>query len=253
MAQGNQAMVNGHTLYYEQTGMGRQLVLLHGGLTTIQFSFSKQISVFAQQYRVTAIEQVGHGHSPDIPQPFSYRQMAEDTAELLRQLGIAGADVVGWSDGGILALLLARWHPMLVRRLVISGANVRAEGLEAQTRQKLRDIPAEQLAQDLPSVWRETYEQVSPDGAGHWPVVVGKARDLFLTPVILTTADLAAIQAPVLVVSGDRDLITLDHTVEIYRSLPRAQLCILPGTQHGTFQSAADWLNPIILAFLNAT
>ena len=84
MSTGNYATVNGHPIYYEQSGGGRPVVLLHGGLHTIHLSFEKQIAPFAEHYHVIAIEQVGHGHSADIEGPFSYAHMAEDTAALLR-------------------------------------------------------------------------------------------------------------------------------------------------------------------------
>jgi pimeloyl-ACP methyl ester carboxylesterase len=252
MSTGNYAIVNEHTIYYEQFGVGRPVVLLHGGLHTIHLSFEKQIPIFAQQHQVIAIEQIGHGHSADIQGPFSYAQMAEDTADLLRQLNITNADFVGWSDGGILALILARRRPTLVRRLVISGANIRAEGLTVETLKYFRETQSDQIAKDLSGL-REAYEQTSPDGPDHWPVVVAKTVDMIITPVILEQSDLAAIQARVLVVAGDRDAITLDHTLEIFESLPQAQLCILPGTGHDTFQKASDWFNPIMLAFLDAS
>jgi len=248
---GNYATVNGHPIYYEQFGDGRPIVLLHGGLHTIHLSFEKQIAPFAEQHHVIAIEQVGHGHSADIEGPFSYMQMAEDTAALLRQLNITNADFVGWSDGGILSLILARRHPTLVRRLVISGANIRAEGLKAETLTYFRETPSDQIAKDFSGL-RAAYEQTSPDGSDHWPIVVAKIVNMIITPVILEQSDLAAIQAHVLVVAGDRDAITLEHTIELFESLPQAQLCILPGTGHETFQKAADRLNPMILAFLDA-
>jgi len=251
MVTGNYATVNGHPMYYEHAGVGRPIVLLHGGLHTIHLSFDKQIAPFAEHYHVIAIEQVGHGHSADIEGPFSYADLAEDTAALLRQLNITNADVVGWSDGGILSLLLASRHPALVRRLVISGANIRAEGLRAKFLTYFRETPPDQIATDLSDL-REVYAQTSPDGLDHWPIVVAKTVNMMITPVILETSDLAAIQAQVLVVAGDRDAITLDHTLEIFESLPQAQCCILPGTGHDTFQKVSDWLNPMMLAFLDA-
>jgi pimeloyl-ACP methyl ester carboxylesterase len=247
---GHYAVVNGYRMYYEEYGKGRPLLLLHGGLNTIHSSFEKQIPEFARSYHIIAPEQLGHGHTPDVSRSFTYRQMADDTADLLRQLKIEGADVVGWSDGGILALLLARHHPALVRRLVVSGTNVRVEGMASTKR--LREMPGPELAKTLPDAWREAYERLSPDGPDHWPVVVTKAQAMWLTPVTLEHADLAAIRAATLVVSGDRDAITLEHTVEIFRSLPGAQLCILPNTGHPTFQTADKWLNPMMLAFFDA-
>jgi pimeloyl-ACP methyl ester carboxylesterase len=247
---GHYATVNGYRMYYEEYGSGRPLVLLHGGANTIHSSFENQIAEFAKGHHVIAPEQIGHGHTADVAdRPFSYRQMAEDTATLLEQLNIRDADLVGWSDGGDVALLIARHHPTLVRRLVISGANIRPEGITVIRR--LRELSDEDLSKGLPAAWREAYEPVSPDGPAHWTTFIAKSRAMWLTPVILGTADLAAIQASTLVVSGDKDSITLEHTVEIFRALPHAQLLILPGTPHATFQSAARWLNPMMLEFLD--
>ncbi|HEY2386481.1 MAG TPA: DUF5985 family protein [Candidatus Binatia bacterium] len=224
---GHYATVSGYGMYYEEYGHGHPLVLLHGGLNTIAGSFSRQIPVFARTYRVIAIEQVGHGHTPDAREAFTYTQMADDTAALLRQLNVGPADLVGWSDGGIIALVIARRYPDLVRRLVVSGVNVDVDGQQPETVQSLRDA-------------------ASSGGV----TVTDKVHQLWLTPVVLTRSDLAQIEARVLVVAGDHDVIRLEHTIEIFESLPSAELCILPATGHDTFQSAADVLNPLILRFL---
>ncbi len=98
----------------------------------------------------------------------------------------------------------------------------------------------------------ETYLKVSPDGPEHWLAVVKKVWDLWLTPVAVKQEDLARVQAPVLVVCGDKDIVPLEHTIKIFKSLPHAKFLILPGTGHDTFSESADTLNPIILAFLDA-
>ncbi len=147
---GRYAMVAGYGMYYEEYGHGRPLVLLHGGLNTIAGSFARQIPEFARAHRVIAIEQAGHGHTPDARETLSYAQMAEDTADLLRQLNAAPADVVGWSDGGIIALVIATRHPELVRRLVISGASINVEGQRPEDVQALRDEVPEDVESDAP-------------------------------------------------------------------------------------------------------
>jgi pimeloyl-ACP methyl ester carboxylesterase len=245
-SKGAYADVRGLRMYYEQKGSGSPVVLLHGGLGNID-DFAKQIDDLARQHRIIAIEQIGHGRTADSNEPFSYARMAEDTATLLSKLKIEHADVIGLSDGGIVALLLARTHPPLVRRLVASGANVRPI-LEVQRR--LQQMTAEEMAAKFPAATREAYERLSPDGPRHWPIVVGKAKDLWATPVMVEPADLAAIQVPVLIVSGDRDVIPLEHSIEIFRALPNAQFCVIPGTGHDTFQEAPGILNPIIEVFL---
>jgi len=239
---GHYAMVAGYRMYYEEYGRGAPVVLLHGGLNTIAGSFARQIPVLARRYRVIAVEQVGHGHTPDVQMPFTYPQMADDTAEFLRQLKIAPADVVGWSDGGIIALVLARRHPELVRRLVVSGVNVNLEG------QRPEDVRALREGSDAPAP--PTTGAAGDANDAQRPTVAEKVRQLWLTPMVLDQSDLARIVAPVLVVAGDHDVIRLEHTVEIFEALPHAELCILPGTGHDTFQSAARTLNPLILRFL---
>jgi pimeloyl-ACP methyl ester carboxylesterase len=157
--------------------------------------------------------------------------MMQDTAAVLQLLKLRNVDVMGFSDGGILALMLAVRHPELVRRLVISGVNIAPEGLTAEEREGLRAVESPRpktVDQKLTQLWLN-----SP------------------TPTELNVALLATIHKPVLVISGDRDAITLEHTLQIYRALPEAELCILPGTDHGTFSGRPAWINPIITAFLD--
>jgi pimeloyl-ACP methyl ester carboxylesterase len=176
--------------------------------------------------------------------------MAEDTAALLTKLGLGPVDVVGHSDGGNVALLLARYHPELVRRLVISGANVRGDydGVLAYLRFRL--MSDEQFAASLPSNLRERYGQVAPDGVQHWRTMTAKTKSLWATRVVIEPADLNAIQIPVLVMAGDHDVISLDETIEIYRGLPHAQLCIFPATGHSTMEERPDDFNRLTRAFL---
>ena len=165
---GEYVTVNGLQMYVEQAGKGRALVLLHGGLSTIQTSFEKQISAFSKTHHIIAIEQIGHGHTPDADRPFSYEQMAEDTAAVLNSLNVKDADIVGWSDGGIVALLIAIRHSELVHRVVISGANTKLVGLSPTIVKEIQQSSPEKLAQDMPP--SEHYRKVSPDGPDHWPV-----------------------------------------------------------------------------------
>jgi pimeloyl-ACP methyl ester carboxylesterase len=157
--------------------------------------------------------------------------MMQDTASLLSSLQLKGSDVVGFSDGGILALMLAVRHPELVRRLVISGVNVSPEGLTAEQLQGLRDAQT-----GTPSTVDE------------------KLARLWLTSPTeseLSLEMLSKVDQPVLVISGDRDAIRLEHTLQIFHALPQAELCVLPGTDHLTFSGRSEWLNPIISSFLD--
>lgn len=239
-------------MYYEVYGRGHPLLLLHGGASTIQASFGRQLAELSRDHLVIAPEQRGNGHTGDVTGPYRYADMAEDTADLLDRLEIRGADIVGWSDGGVVALMLAVRRPDLVRRLVVSGANAvpGARALTSETRGMLESY----RPQDDTARQRE-WVRLSGDSAGGWAVAIDKLKTLWLqhpTPDELTPADLARIRAPTLVVAGDRDAVRLDHTLEIYRAIPGASLYILPNTGHPTFRDRPAWINPVMREFLDA-
>jgi pimeloyl-ACP methyl ester carboxylesterase len=242
--------VNGVQLFVEMSGKGSPILFLHGGLSYFDEAFAAQKAYFATFRTVIGVDQRGHGHSPDSDQAFSYRQMAEDTAALLQQLKVGRVDVVGHSDGGNVGLLLARYHSDLVRRLVISGANSRADydGLMAYLR--FRFSSEERFDVGVPPSARDLYVRVSPDGAQHWPTILAKTKALWATRVVIDPADLAAIHIPVLVIAGDHDVVPVEHAVEIYRQLPHAQLYILPATGHATMQERADEFDRMTREFL---
>jgi pimeloyl-ACP methyl ester carboxylesterase len=241
--------VRGAKVYVETFGSGAPIVFLHGGIRHFDTNFAKQRDYFASFRKVIGIDRTGHGHSPDTATPFSYVRMAEDTAAIIEQLGLGAVDVVGHSDGGNVGLILARDHPQLVRRLVVSGANVRA-GLPADELARRRQWTPHQIAEKaketaskLPPEFRTEYESVAPDGPDHWWTLVTKSYQLWLTPVVIEPADLKAIRIPVLVMAGDHDFTSIEETLEIYRNLPQGQLIILPATGHGTMSQRPELAN----------
>jgi pimeloyl-ACP methyl ester carboxylesterase len=175
--------VRGAKLYTQTYGHGAPIVFLHGGAVFFDNSFVKQRNYFATYRTVIGIDQRAHGHSPDGPWPLSYKMMADDTAAIIEQLGLGPVDVVGHSDGADLALILARDHAQLVRRLVISGANPRAN-LSPEERQRSQWSPEQfaehvrTLADWLPPSFRTDYAKVSPDGPDHWMTLVAKCYEM---------------------------------------------------------------------------
>jgi pimeloyl-ACP methyl ester carboxylesterase len=227
----NTVKIRGHKIYYAVRGSGPTLMFLHGGGDSGEHSFVRQLDVFAEHHHIVAPDQVGQGRTPDVTGPLSYTAMMEDTAELLRKLKLRQVDVVGFSDGGILALMLAVRHPEMVRRLIISGVNISPDGLRPEDLEELRasqTLKPKTIDEKLARLWL-----TSP------------------TEEELNLALLSKITQPVLVISGDRDAITLEHTLEIFHALPDAELCVLPGTDHATFSGRSEWLNPIMSAFLD--
>jgi pimeloyl-ACP methyl ester carboxylesterase len=247
--------VRGAKLYTQIYGHGAPIVFLHGGMIFFDNNFDKQRDYFASYRTVIGIDQRGHGHSPDGPWPLSYQMMADDTAAIIEQIGLGPVDIVGHSDGGNIALLLARDHPQLVRRMVISGANLRS-GLspeEVQRRMKPKQL-AETLrtmADSLPPWFRTDYGKVSPDGPDHWMKLMAKCYQMWIQPIVIEPADLKKISIPVLVMAGDHDFTSIEDNAEIYRGLPRGQLIIVPASNHGTFHQQPDLVNLAIREFLD--
>jgi pimeloyl-ACP methyl ester carboxylesterase len=249
-AQAKWAEVNGHRLFYEVRGSGKPVLVLHGGGSTADESFAPLFKDLKTRFQFIAPEQVGHGHTPDVEGPFSYVSMADDTAELLKSLKLGKVDVIGWSDGGIIALILGNRYPDLVNRLIVSGANYSPEGLPEKDLRELEEAAPEKLLGDKD---HETYRAESPDGDSHFDAVCEKLRQLWLhhpSPDELSVEDLHQIQSRVLVMSGDHDAVRLSHTLQIYKTLPNAELLVLPATGHDTFNEKPEYVEQEIVRFL---
>ncbi len=248
--------VRGAKLYTQIYGRGSPILFLHGGMAYFDNSFAKQRDYFSSFRTVIGIDQRGHGHSPDGAWTLSYKLMADDTAEIITQLGIGPMDVVGHSDGADVALILARDHPNLVRRLVISGANIRVD-LSPEERQHAQWSPQEldkhlrETAASLPPWFLADYAKVSPDGPEHWMKLLAKCYEMWLQPIVIEPTDLKKITIPVLVMAGDHDFTSIEENAEIFRALARGQLFIVPASNHGTFNSRPALVNLAIREFLD--
>lgn len=217
--------VNGLNMYYEVHGDGPPLLLLHGGSGSIP---EKWIPFFTPQFRVIAPEQMGHGRTADLVDcPFHYHEMAEDTVELMRQLGIESAVVVGYSDGGIIGLDMAIHHPERVSKLAVTGANARFDGYTTENQEWARSFDP------LSHPVSDDYARLSPDGVEHWPLVLGRLKRMWAAEPSFTNEELESIEAPTLLIIGDRDIVTPEHAVEMFRTIPSAQLCVVPNAAHG--------------------
>jgi len=232
-------------VWHEKAGDGDPLVLLHGAFAGAS-SFAAQTPAFtAAGFRVYVPERRGHAHTPDVPGPLTYQSMADDTVAYLDTvLGGARAHLVGWSDGAVVGLLVARDRPELVHRLVLVGQYYNSSG-------KVPDTDIDNLLESPQAVdfLRGEYDQVSPDGADHFPVVYAKIIQMLRTEPEIDLATLHGISAPTLVVQGDRDEVTLAHSAEVVAGLGDARLAVLPGT-HLLPVECPQLLNPLVIEFL---
>ena len=254
------APVNGLDLYYEIHGTGEPLIVLHGAYQTIG-SMGPIVPALAASRQVIGVELQGHGHTADIDRPITYEGMADDVAALLRHLGIARADVFGFSMGSGAGLQLAIRHPGLVRKLVAASASYTHEGMHAELWEMIPSITPEMFAG---TPIEEDYRQSAPRPE-NFPTLVAKLKQLDMTPFAW---DIRRIQAPTLYIVGDSDAIRLEHAVELFRLLgggimgdfagpPKSQFAVLPGTTHffppgSGLLDRVDWLVPMITTFLDA-
>ena len=218
--------INGFKMYTEVYGSGPPLLMIHGNNGNMS-AFAKNVPYFATHYKVILADSRSQGRSLDPDHPLTFEMMADDYAALLDAMHIASAYVIGWSDGGIDALLLAMRHPEKVKRLASTGANLWPT--------------ADAFA---PGLWDG--EKKEYDSGLHRTYLTAREkndRKLFLLDwqePHIKLAQLHAIQAPSLIMCGDHDLISISHTVLIYQNIPHANLWVVPNSGHGTLREHAD-------------
>ena len=209
---------DGIRFYYEVYGAGEPLLLVHGNGASIA-SFAAQIDHFRKHYKVIAMDSRDQGKSGDSPDKITYEKMSDDLAALLDHLHAPPAYVLGWSDGGIEALLLGIRHPEKVKKIAAMAANLN---------------PSEDAIYPEALGWvKSGLESVSAE-ARETPAGKRKLKllRLLLEEPHIDPKALEAITAPTLVLASDHDLIVDEHTLEIYHHIPNSQLCIFPDATH---------------------
>jgi Predicted hydrolases or acyltransferases (alpha/beta hydrolase superfamily) len=213
--------IRGIHLYVEEYGKGAPLILLHGNGGSIA-SMSSIIPYFSGKYHVIAIDSRAQGKSTDLNDSLSFEMMADDVNDLLDDMKIDSAYVIGWSDGGIVALEIATRHPEKVKKLASTGANLWPDSTA---------FPA--------SSWKE--DEHYYDSVKNIPKTSASEKNswkLFLLDWLqphISLHDIQTIQAPSLIICGDHDIIKIEHTVQIFQNIPHAQLWVVPHSGHATF------------------
>jgi pimeloyl-ACP methyl ester carboxylesterase len=238
--------LGGTPTWYAEHGHGEALVYLHGGFSDAS-ELDPVLARYAERFHVFTPERPGHGHTPDVPGPFDFEQNAADTAAFLDTVVGGPADLVGYSDGATTALHVALARPDAVRRLVLISGQFHHDGLLPDL---FGDDPAAAAAGLAASPLAARYAQISPDAADHFPVVAEKVLRMAMTRPTLDVSRLAEVRARTLVVSGDDDVVSLEHTLALYRGLPDAELAVVPGTSHVLILDKPDLVADLVLGFL---
>ena len=232
--------VRGHQIYsYEWENNGEACVLLHGGTSqTSHWDYTVLPSV-EEDFHVYAYDRAGHGFSADQVESYYFKYQVREAIAYLEEVVQEPAHLIGWSDGGIIALTIAIERAELVKSIVAIGANYHFSG-----------------ATPIFDSWsisdedREEYARTSPDAPETLDKKIAKMHEIWKSEPDIALSDLAKIQCPVLVLAGDDDVIKHSHTIELYEALPLGQLAIIPGTSHMVPKEKPALMNAIISQFL---
>lgn len=221
------------SLHFVEQGRGKPLILLHGNGEDGSY-FKHQINCFSANYRVIAIDTRGHGQSPRGEKPFTIVQFAEDLHDFMDESGIEKAILLGFSDGGNIALTFALKYPERVERMIVDGANLFPRGVKP-----LYQWPIE-IGYHIAKLFAKKSEKAKQNA---------EMLGLMVNEPHIDPADLVRLTMPVLVVAGTKDMIKEKHTRLIYKSLPNARLSIIKG-DHFVANKNADAFNKEVFVFL---
>ena len=229
--------IRGFKMYCEVYGTGKPLLIIHGNGGSIN-NFVYQIPYFSKKYKVIIADSRAQGKSTDKGDSLTYEMMADDYAALLDALKIDSAYVIGWSDGGINGLLLSIRHPEKVKKLAVTGAN---------------------LVPDTTAVPQQIWDMVTPVLAElkNKPIKTEQEKSslklfkLLAEQPHIPLTDLRKIGCPTLVIGGDHDVVKEEHTMLIYKNIPKSYLWILPGSGHSTPVVYKDDFNKVVDRFFS--
>jgi pimeloyl-ACP methyl ester carboxylesterase len=221
------------------------VVLLHGAFAGASSWGAQTPALVEAGFQVYAPERRGHVHTADVPGPLTYSVMADDTIAYLDTVVRRRAHLVGWSDGAVVGALVALRRPELVDRLVLIGQYYNSSGKPGNSMvDELLEAGSEAI-----TFLRAEYDEASPDGRDHFPEVYAKTMQMISTEPEIDVATFAGIQAPTLVLQGDRDEVTVAHSQEVVAAIPDARLTVLPGS-HALPIESAETMNPVLLQWL---
>jgi pimeloyl-ACP methyl ester carboxylesterase len=216
-------------MYYEIHGSGTPLVLIHGGGSTLQTTFGRVLPGLAKTHKVIAVEMQAHGHTADIDRALSFRQDADDVAELLRQLGIDKANIFGFSNGATTTLQFAIRYPQMTNKIVVASAFYKKAGALPG----FWDMMNNATFEGMPQPYKDEYLKINPDTNALHRMYERDVARMQAFPDI-SENQMKSINAPALIIVGDRDVVTPEHATEMHRLMANSRLAIIPGG-HGDY------------------
>jgi len=255
-AAGRRVQVNGMQMYYEVSGHGDPLIVLHGAYMNIP-TMGAIIPKLAKTHKVYALELQGHGRTTDIDRPITYANLADDVAAFMDAVKLEKADVFGYSMGSVAGLQLAIRHPEKVNKLIAASVSYDAEGWQPDFKAFIPKMTVEMFA-GMP--FAKEYRKLAPNPDG-FPELVKKLIALEHEPMAWEK-DVKALKTPVLIITGDADVATLEHSVAMFRllggggmgdlgkPLSASRIAVLPATSHTAVITQSDLLVAFIEPFL---
>lgn len=239
------APVNGLKLYYEIHGTGMPLVLIHGGGSTIQTTFGRVLNDFAKAHKVIAVEMQAHGHTADIDRLLSFEQDADDIAALLNYLKIEKANIFGFSNGASTTLQFAIRYPEMTNKIIVASTFYKKAGAPDW----FWDMMSKPTFEGMPQQYKEAFLSVNPDTNALHRMYERDVARMHSFPDI-TDDQMKSIQAPALIIIGDKDVTTAEHAKEMQGLISGSQLEIIPGG-HGDY--IGELTTPIDSAKIQST
>jgi pimeloyl-ACP methyl ester carboxylesterase len=230
--------VNGIKMYYEIYGQGKPLVLIHGGGSTIQTTFGRVIPMLATKYKIIAMDLQAHGRTSDRKAPETFEQDANDVVTLLKNLNISKAHFFGFSNGGTTAMQIAIRYPEIVDKIILGSALCKRTGIPSQ----FWDFMKQATLSNMPEQLKEAYLQVTPNPKG-LEIMHDKDAKRMLEFKDIPDQQIKSIKAPTLIIIGNKDVITPEHSLEMHQLIANSELVILPG-EHGEYIGEITTLKP---------
>ena len=241
---GKYILISNTQIYYEEYGKGVPLLMLHGGLSSIE-SFNKVIPELSRHFRVILVNTPGHGRSEQAPS-MSYQFMADYFSKFIDKLKLDSLYVIGWSDGGISGLLLAADRADKIKRIIPTGAQFAKSGYSEEVKQWLNKLSPEEV--EKLDGWVENYQSKAYK-TNNWKDFITDCMKMWNEEIYVSTETAKRIKAKTLIVLGDRDMVTISHGIEMYNSIKGSEFLVVPNTSHFVFDEQPELFNEIAIKF----